>query len=377
MWKRTIGKIALKAIGVCAAAVGIILLILTAAEFRPISTEEPEVAWGNETRGIREGDQIELLTFNIGYAGLDQNADSFRHGGEQNTPESKETIEENLEGLSALLNSQTYDVLFLQEVDRGSKRSYGVDEAEYFHQTVGMTGIYAQDFRCVFVPFPLIDFVGTVSSGIQTLTTLPVQSAQRIALPNSRAWPDRLWQMKHCVLITRVPIENSGRELVLMNLHIGENAEDMEEKQFEALAVLMRQEYEQGNYVIAGGDFNQAFPDDDFSMYPLRHTEYFRPINMDGSLQEEGWFFVSDRSTPSVRLLNEPYNKARWWAQYYVMDGFILSPNVTVEQVKTINAEFRNSDHNPVKLTVRLKDYSFREATEIGTEDEVSNAEET
>ena len=229
----------------------------------------------------------------------------------------------------------------------------------------------------MFVPFPFGDFVGTVSSGIQTLTVLPVQSAQRIALPDSRAWPKRLWQMKSCVLAIRVPIENSGRELVLMNLHIGEYAESMEKEQFESLTELMRKEYEQGNYVIAGGDFNQAFPDDDFSMYPLRHTEYFEPTNMNGSLWEEGWTFASDRTNPSVRLLNEPYNKARWWAQYYVLDGFILSPNVTVEQVKTINAEFRNSDHNPVKLTVRLKDYSVQEEGESDAEDTGASAETT
>ena len=40
--------------------------------------------------------------------------------------------------------------------------------------------------------------------------------------------------------------------------------------------------------------------------------------------------------------------------QYYVIDGFIVSPNVTVDTVETLDFGFRNSDHNPVCITVSL-----------------------
>jgi exonuclease III len=38
-----------------------------------------------------------------------------------------------------------------------------------------------------------------------------------------------------------------------------------------------------------------------------------------------------------------------------VIDGFIVSPNVEVLSVQTIDLDFKNSDHNPVKLTFALK----------------------
>ena len=38
----------------------------------------------------------------------------------------------------------------------------------------------------------------------------------------------------------------------------------------------------------------------------------------------------------------------------YVIDGFLISPNVTVESVQTVDEGFENSDHNPVLLTVSL-----------------------
>ena len=38
-----------------------------------------------------------------------------------------------------------------------------------------------------------------------------------------------------------------------------------------------------------------------------------------------------------------------------VIDFFLLSPNVETASVKCINLEFKNSDHNPVIITAKLK----------------------
>ena len=40
--------------------------------------------------------------------------------------------------------------------------------------------------------------------------------------------------------------------------------------------------------------------------------------------------------------------------QYYLIDGFIVSGNVTVESVETQNLNFKNSDHNPILMKVTL-----------------------
>ena len=38
-----------------------------------------------------------------------------------------------------------------------------------------------------------------------------------------------------------------------------------------------------------------------------------------------------------------------------VIDGFLLSPNVQLEEVEGLNLGFENSDHNPVKMTISMK----------------------
>ncbi|MBR3175245.1 MAG: endonuclease, partial [Oscillospiraceae bacterium] len=69
----------------------------------------------------------------------------------------------------------------------------------------------------------------------------------------------------------------------------------------------------------------------------------------------EGFRYVFDLSTPSCRLLNQPYNPADTEnTQHYVIYGFIVSPNITVTAVETLDLGFENSDHNPVFMTVNL-----------------------
>ena len=70
----------------------------------------------------------------------------------------------------------------------------------------------------------------------------------------------------------------------------------------------------------------------------------------------EGWQFAYDLSTPSCRLLNEPYDAASQNTQFYVIDGFILSPNVQLNSVETKDAAFGYTDHNPVLLDVTLSE---------------------
>ena len=118
---------------------------------------------------------------------------------------------------------------------------------------------------------------------------------------------------------------------------------------------LVREEYEKGNYVIAGGDFNQTFPGVDPEAYPVLNDDYFQAPIIDMELPQ-GFRFVFDDTAPTSRLLNEPYSGSWETTQLYVIDGFLVSPNVQIDCVETIRAEFQYSDHNPVILDVTLLD---------------------
>ncbi len=76
---------------------------------------------------------------------------------------------------------------------------------------------------------------------------------------------------------------------------------------------------------------------------------------IDVSLFPEGWQFIMDETTPSCRSLDKAYagaDKASF--QYYLIDGFIVSSNVTVNFAETRDLGFVYSDHNPVVMEIIL-----------------------
>jgi hypothetical protein len=183
-----------------------------------------------------------------------------------------------------------------------------------------------------------------------------VETAERFRLPSLVKWPARLVSRKYCLLRERIPIKDSDRSLVLFNLQLahGSASGEEEDAQFRALMDLMNEEAEKGNYVIAGGDFNQTFPGA-LDVYPMKDPTLWTPGTLDDSnLPGEGWQFAFDTKTPSCRLLNMPYDPGSPDTQYYVIDGFIVSPNVQVDSVETVDASFEFSDHNTVMLQVTL-----------------------
>ena len=310
---------------------------------------------GVSDRTFSEGDEISVLSWNIGYGALGKESDFFMDGGEQTRPDSKAVVEKNLQGIIAQIQSADADFSILQEIDSGSRRSYGVNETAAIADATGQMNFYALNYKCPFVPFPWPP-LGKVSSGLFTLSTAKeVASADRVALPSPFSWPVSTANLKRCLLVTTFPLEGTEKQLVRVNLHL-EAYDDGEGKaaQTKVLVEFLREQYEAGNYVIAGGDFNQTFPGG-LDVYPIINSDLWTPGLLDDSnLPGEGWQFAYDTSTPTCRLLNMPYDPGDPATQYYVIDGFILSPNVKLNSVETVDAGFVFTDHNPVHLNVTL-----------------------
>ena len=316
----------------------------------PISTEA-----GNKPA---LGTPIELLSWNIGYAGLGKNSDFIMDGGIDVRSADENTVRSYLKGIQALTASENYQLILLQEVDSDSERTYGINEVE---QLARGNAYYALNFSCPLVPNPNTYFynaIGKVNSGLLTISQFQVAKAERISLPCPFTWPIRMVNLKRCLLVSYIPIEGSEHKLVLVNLHL-EAYDEGEGKiaQTRQLREFIQSEYEKGNYVIAGGDFNQAFPRT-LEDYPNNHKELWTPLMLEMEMLPSGagWQYVWDSRNPTCRLLNQPYDPTDTVnTQYYVIDGFIISPNVQMELVETLNLGFENSDHNPVRLRFTLR----------------------
>ena len=328
---------------------------LTATEYKPEAVEDLALLQSAD-KLLAPGQELDVLSWNVGYGGLGKNSDFFMDGGKEVKAAGPNAVGEYLNGINAYLyGGETPDLILLQEVDTDSSRTYGIDETAYLAGgDMSLSRVHALNYSCNFVPFPLPP-IGKVHSGLYTMTQYSIAQAQRIALPCPFSWPVSTANLKRCLLVSYLPIEGSDSQLVLVNLHL-EAYDSGEGKiaQTNQLREFIQSEYEKGNYVIAGGDFNQVFPGS-LEVYPNAHPELWAVGTLDDSLLPEGWQFVYDLSSPTCRLLNQPYDPSDMVnTQYYVIDGFIVSPNVTLNSVESVDLDFENSDHNPVRMNVTL-----------------------
>lgn len=349
---KVLGLVLLALVLVVAVALG----VFTAAEYRPA---EKETVIPEQTAGavLETGRPLTVVSWNCGYGALGDNADFFMDGGSSVYTADRERVAFNLEGIRDKLTALSPDLIILQEVDINSSRSYGTDERSVLRDAVptGSSEAFAYNFNALYVPYPLPP-IGHVESGLFTLSKAQPGTAERLSLPVPFSWPIRLVNLKRCLLVSRYPVVNSDRELVLVNLHLeAYDSGEGKEAQTRQLVSFMQEEYAKGNWVIAGGDFNQRFTNVDQSAYPV-YDGMWQPGEISSEAFGSDFTLLMDSSTPTCRSLDRALAGAeKEGFQFYLIDGFIVSANVTPDAVETMDFGFVYSDHNPVRMTFTLE----------------------
>jgi len=301
---------------------------------------------------ISNSAELSLLTWNIGYCGLDKEMDFFYDGGRKvMTP--KENCVKNLSSVLSLLKSNdSINFILLQEVDMKSKRSYKIDEyATIAEHLKTYSGNFATNYDVFFVPVPLSSPMGKVVSGISTLSKYKHSSSVRYAFPGQYGFPKQLFMLDRCFLVNRYPLTN-GKELLIINTHNEAfDPGEIRKAQMEYLKSFIIDEYNNGNYIIAGGDWNQCPPDfvPEFSKNRVNTDQ----MVISSDYLPPDWKWIYDSKIPSNRTVKTSYDPLTTTAT--VIDYFLLSPNVESVIVKGIDLDFENSDHNPVIIKAKLK----------------------
>ncbi len=334
---------------------------LSVSEYRPDEEEELEVE-GRADDAIKSGESVRIMTWNLGYGALGDNADFFMDGGRMVYTADKERVNTNLSEITKEVDRISPDILLVQEMDISSARTYFINESEYLLENSKSEALageraYACNFNVPFVPLP-IPPIGKVQAGIEVFSRYDIAQSKRVSLPCPFKWPLRTFNLKRCLEISRMPVEDMDKELVLINLHL-EAYDSGEGKiaQIEMLKAILKAEADAGNYVIAGGDFNQVFSNIDTSAYPTLEGKW-KAGEIDVS-EFEGMNFIADEKTASCRSLDRVLADAKSKDpadfQYYIIDGFVVSSNVEVEDFYVDDLKFVNSDHNPLIMDFKLK----------------------
>ena len=326
------------------------LILQTVTEYKP--ADSATLLEYNTAETI--SDTIDLVTWNVGYFGLGAEMDFFYEGGTMVRPDKERYATYKDRALERLKSFYNADFILIQEVDSFAKRSWYDNQIKAIDSVLPSFYYWFGMNYNAWVPVPLTEPMGRVNAGIFTWSRHFPSSVKKYAFESSYAWPMRLFQLKRVFLELRIKTMN-GKELILINTHNSafEDAATLREAELKKLKTIMLEEYNKGNYVIVGGDWNQnPIGYDTADLLPVYNGKYIKPGIPHDYLPAD-WNYAFDKLHTTNRDVNKPYTEGVTHTS--LIDFFITSPNIEVLDVKVIPTKFIESDHQPVTLKVVLK----------------------
>lgn len=299
-------------------------------------------------------------SYNIGFGAYSNDYSFFMDGGKESRARSPEAVNENITGAMETVAAIAPQLLLLQEVDVDGTRSYHINELELVDAALEgrfLNRTFAQNYDSPYLFWPLTEPHGANRAGQATYSMFPISSGLRRQLPIEEGFM-KLVDCDRCYSVQRIPLADGGRELVLYNLHLSAYTSDgtIAEEQLEMLFSDMLSEYEQGNYAIAGGDFNKDLLGNSDEIFGVSGPAYTWAQPIPSSLVPEGLSIVApfdeEKPVASCRNADRAYGPDNYRV---TVDGFIVSANVEVRAAKVWETGFRWSDHNPVYMDFVLR----------------------
>ncbi|MGD9677445.1 MAG: endonuclease/exonuclease/phosphatase family protein [Vulcanibacillus sp.] len=324
----------------------VFVLYIMITDYKPKDVIPLEIN-NNQTLQLNPNNTFTISTFNIGYAGLDEGQDFFKDGGTSSRSRSEEQTLINMDKIIQFLTKQASDFYIVQEIDVKASRSYNVNELTALEESLSeYASAYATNYKVPWVPVPVFNPMGHVEGGISTFSKYQLSSSTRYQFPGKDVFPDRLFLLDRCMTDSIIQLDN-GKQLIIANLHLSAFDDgSVRAQQIAFVKNYMIDQYEKGNYVIIGGDWNHFLVknEDDVENWVQELPEDFLP---------EGWLWAVDESIPTVRANGTSYVEGVSYTT--IIDGFLISPNVEIIDVYGHDLKFENSDHNPQTMEFRLK----------------------
>lgn len=309
-----------------------------------------------QTLQATAGVDYTVVSYNIGFGAYTADFGFFMDGGTEGRAWSKDSVVNDINGIIGLLTEKNPDIMFIQEVDEKATRSYKVNQHQMFTDAfTGYSSAFAINYDSPYLIYPFHSPLGSAKAGLMLMTKFNLTSSIRRSFPVETGF-SKFFDLDRCYTVSRAAA--GDKELVLYTVHLSAYTSDgkIADEQFEMLISDMKAEYEKGNYVICGGDFNKDLLGNSSEIFGVSGENYTwaQPIKEE-LLQNTGLTLVKpfdeNNPVPSCRNADGPYNENQF---VITIDGFIVSDNVTVKSAAVIDTGFAYSDHNPVTMTISL-----------------------
>lgn len=310
------------------------------------------------TAPLKTKEPYKIMTFNIGYGAYPPDYSFFMDGGKYSRAYDQKTVIENLQGIVDAVKEVDPALALFQEVDVDGDRSQHVNEVAALRK--GLTdysSVFAQNYDSAYLFYPLTQPIGKASSGLVSLAKAELQGSQRYSLPIETNF-NKFFDLDRAFSVTHVAVENQ-RTLALINIHLSAFTKDrsIQAAQLNKLFGKMEEEYAAGHYVIVGGDYNHDVIGNAPEVFGTKKeretwTHPFPVADIPKEFQlVQGE--LGEKQIPSVRAMDQPYTKGQSYVS--LVDGFLISDNVKMQDINVQDLGFKNSDHNPVVMEFVLQ----------------------
>ena len=284
-------------------------------------------------------DTLKIVTWNIGYGGLGDDMDFFYDGGTRMRC-SEERTRENLAAIVCELKSMDADIYLLQEVDEASRRSYMINELELLREAFPDYCLYfAYNYKSFFVPIPLSNPLGKVSSGVAILSRYRPEKVERLSYPSRFPFPVR-------------NTHNTAYDTGGMRL-----------QETDFLAGWADSLCREGAVVLVGGDWNQ-YPPGYVPSEEETCNPHFAVAPLDLSGLGSCGRVVYDTDEKTLRYLDRPFSEGpvQSVTDYFFISGGLHAGHAEVCGKAEVcgpaevcgNSGFRYGDHRPVEVNIVL-----------------------
>lgn len=330
-----------------------ILIYALATDYKPPLKESLSVEnQPNEHAVVSDSSEFSILIWNIGYAGLGAKEDFFYDGGKKTRAERGDYEEYKNSILKFLENQKATDFIMIQEVDIDSKRTFRDNQMSLLSSVLDHHYYsFARNYDVKFVPVPIFKPLGKVDAGMATFSRFKPHKVERIGFDVNFVWWKRIFMLDRCFIASHYKI--GDKKLLMINIHNSAFDDDniLKPVELQTIKDYALAAYQEGAYVIMGGDWNQNPPNFKPSDYPSEWNVIAFDEEMPEDLMGNDWQWVYAKDKPTQRFLNEVFTKGKTTTS--LLDYFLVSPNVEVLEINILPDNFENSDHMPVLMRFR------------------------
>lgn len=341
----------------------ILLSLVWATTHHPDTIQDEPVVNSSDAPTVKAGQILKIMSWNVQYmAGknyifwYDLNDGS----GPDERPSSAD-MADSLSAVATIIMDEDPDIILLQEVDDGAKRTDYVDQLSDLLTCLPKAYCcHASAFywKASFVPHPRI--MGSVGMKLSTISKYRINEARRhrlAALPKDPI--TRQFYLKRAVLETRLPLTD-GNQLVILNTHLEsfDQGTSVRQRQVDQILSLLTQLSREELSWVIGGDFNLVPSESAYRRLAESEKRSYRPKT------EISTIYQLYRGVPSLDQINgSDYKK---WFTHFSNKPSITKPDRTIDYIFISNNiqlgrhyvrqkdTFQISDHFPVVAEVKI-----------------------